>query len=212
MTRGAPYQHERPLCAAAAERNREPILAVLERVLPARGEVLEIASGTGQHVVHFAKALPGLSWQPSEPDRAMHGSIAAWIAHEGLANVRPPIALDVSLDPWPVTRADAILCINMIHIAPWQAAVDLMAGAGRLLAPGGVLFLYGPYRRFGRHTADSNAAFDAQLKASDPDWGVRDLEAVVDIAEPNGLELEEVVAMPVNNFSVVLRKGEAPSG
>jgi SAM-dependent methyltransferase len=197
----------RPLFAAAAERNREPILAVLRRVLPERGDVLEIASGTGQHVVHFAKALPGLQWQPSDADAAMLGSIAAWSEREELANVRPPIVLDVSATPWLVTRADAIISINMIHISPWQATEDLMAGAGRVLAAGGLLFLYGPYRRSGRHTADSNAAFDAQLKASDPDWGVRDLEAVLDVAGRHGIGEEEVVPMPANNFSVVLRKG-----
>jgi SAM-dependent methyltransferase len=201
---------ERRLFAAAAGRNRDPILAVLERVLPERGEVLEIASGTGQHAVHFARALPALSWQPSEPDVGMHGSIAAWIAHERLTNVRPPIALEVGVRPWPVARADAIVCINMIHIAPWQATLDLMAGAGNVLASGGVLFLYGPYRRFGQHTADSNAAFDAQLKAADPQWGVRDLEAVVDIAKPQGVHLEDVVAMPANNLSVILRKMAEP--
>jgi len=198
---------EAGLLAPAAERNKEPILAVLRRVLPERGKVLEIASGTGQHVVHFAKALPSLQWQPSEADASMHGSIARWIAHEGLANVQPPIALDVGVEPWPVDRADVVICINMIHIAPWQATLDLMAGAGRVLPAGGVVVLYGPYRRFGQHTADSNAAFDAQLKASDPQWGVRDLEAVLDIAGRQGLATEEIVAMPANNLTVVLRKG-----
>jgi SAM-dependent methyltransferase len=201
------------LLAPAAERNKEPILAVLKRVLPERGKVLEIASGTGQHVVHFAKAFPSLQWQPSDPDRTMHGSIARWIAHEQLENVPPPIALDVGVDPWPVDHADAVLCINMIHIAPWQATLDLMAGAARALPPGGLLVLYGPYRRFGQDTADSNAAFDAQLKATDPRWGVRDLEAVLDVANRHGLGAEEVVAMPANNFTVVLRKsleGDTP--
>jgi SAM-dependent methyltransferase len=194
------------LLAPAAERNKDPILAVLKRVLPERGTVLEIASGTGQHVVHFAKAFPSLQWQPSDPDRHMHGSIARWIEHEGLANVQPPIALDVGLEPWPVDHAEAVICINMIHIAPWQATLDLMAGGGRALPPGGVLVLYGPYRRFGQHTADSNAAFDAQLKATDPQWGVRDLEAVLAVARQHGLAAEEIVAMPANNFTVVLRK------
>jgi SAM-dependent methyltransferase len=194
------------LRAPAAERNKEPIVAVLKRVLPERGEVLEIASGTGQHVAHFAKALPLLQWQPSDPDHTIHGSIARWTAHERLENVRPPIALDVGVDPWPVDHADAVVCINMIHIAPWQATLDLMAGAGRVLPAGGVLVLYGPYRRFGRHTADSNAAFDAQLRATDPQWGVRDLEAVLDVAHQHGLASEEIVAMPANNLTLVLRK------
>jgi hypothetical protein len=194
------------LVAPAAERNKDPILAVLERVLPERGEVLEIASGTGQHVVHFAKALPSLQWQPSEPDESMHVSIARWIEHEGLTNVRPPLTLDVGRVPWPVTRADAVVCINMIHIAPWQASLDLMTGAGRVLPRGGILFLYGPFRRFGRHTADSNAAFDGQLKATDPQWGVRDLEAVIDVAGRHGFSADDIVDMPANNLSVVLRR------
>ncbi len=198
------------LSAPAAERNKEPILAVLRRVLPERGTVLEIASGTGQHVVHFAKALPSLRWQPSEPDRNMHASIQRWIGHAGLANVAPPVALDVCIKPWPVDRADAVLCINMIHIAPWQAGLDLIAGAARALPAGGVLVLYGPYRRGGEHTAESNAAFDAQLKATDPQWGVRDLEAVLAVAGRHGFAGEEIVAMPANNLTVVLRKTHAP--
>jgi len=194
------------LVAPAAERNKEPILAVLRRALPRQGAVLEIASGTGQHVAHFARALPDLLWWPSEPDAAMHGSIAAWIAHEGLTNVRPPVALDVGTAPWPIERADAVVCINMIHIAPWQATLDLMRGASRVLPPGGVLVLYGPYRRGGEHTAPSNAAFDAQLRRSDAQWGVRDLEAVADAAKAHGLALAEIVPMPANNFVLVLRK------
>jgi SAM-dependent methyltransferase len=152
----------------AAERNKDAILDVLRRVLPKNGLVLEIASGTGQHVSHFAAALPALEWQPSEPDAEMHASISAWIEAEGLKNVRPPIALDVGTHPWPVERADAIVCCNMIHIAPWQATLDLMQGAGQVLGPGGVLFLYGPYRRFGAHTAPSNEAFDADLRSRNP--------------------------------------------
>jgi len=194
------------LLAPAAERNKHPILAVLQRVLPERGLVLEIASGTGQHIAHFAKALPALEWQPSDPDHEMHVSIARWIAHHRLANVRPPIALDAGVHPWPIDHADAVLCINMIHVAPWQATAHLMAGAGRVLPAGGILFLYGPYRRFGQHTAPSNAAFDAQLRAVDPRWGLRDLEAVVDIAGEHGLGGPEIVAMPANNQAVVFRK------
>jgi SAM-dependent methyltransferase len=198
--------------APAAERNKEPILSVLKRVLPERGEVLEIASGTGQHVAHFAKAFPSLQWQPSDPDHNMHGSIARWIEHDRLANVRPPIALDVGVDPWPVDHADAVVCINMIHIAPWQATLDLMAGATRLLPADGVLVLYGPYRRFGQHIADSNAAFDAQLRATDPHWGVRDLEAVLDVAHRHGLGREQIIAMPANNLTLVLRKSSEEGG
>lgn len=191
--------------APAAERNKDPILDVLQRVLPPHGLVLEIASGTGQHVTHFAKALPSLTWQPSDPDEDAHASIAAWSAHEKLANVRPPMRFDVADLPWPVERADAVICINMIHIAPWQATLDLMEGAGTVVASGGVLFLYGPYRRFG-HMVASNADFDAQLRARNPEWGIRDMETVLDVAREHGFGSEEVVAMPANNFSVVLRK------
>ncbi|SOZ08958.1 DUF938 domain-containing protein [Cupriavidus taiwanensis] len=192
--------------APATERNREPILAVLRQVLPARGTVLEIASGTGQHAVHFAAALPGITWQPSDPDAAARASIAAWIAHAGVANVRAPLALDVCRQPWGIDAAAAVVCINMIHIAPWAAAEALFAGAGKLLGPGGVLFLYGPYRRGGAHTAPSNAAFDAQLRATDPDWGVRDMEAVIALGAAQGLRCDEPVPMPANNFCLVLRK------
>ncbi|MDK3022045.1 DUF938 domain-containing protein [Cupriavidus taiwanensis] len=192
--------------APATERNREPILAVLRQVLPASGTVLEIASGTGQHAVHFAAALPGLTWQPSDPDAAARASIAAWTAHAGLTNVRTPLALDVCRQPWGIDAADAVVCINMLHIAPWAAAEALFAGAGKLLGPGGVLFLYGPYRRGGAHTAPSNAAFDAQLRATDPDWGVRDIEAVIALGEAQALRCDEPVPMPANNFCLVLRK------
>ena len=191
--------------APAADRNKDPILAVLRRTLPQAGLVLEIASGTGEHVAHFAAALPNLEWQPSEADAAFHESIRAWTEAEGLTNVRAPIALDVRL-PWPTTRADAVLCINMIHIVPWTATQALLDGARAVLRQGGVLFLYGPYRRFGRHTAASNAAFDAQLRACDPDWGVRDLEAVATLAEAAGFGLKEVVEMPASNCSVVFEK------
>jgi SAM-dependent methyltransferase len=191
------------LHAPAAERNKQSILDVLQRVLPPSGTVLEVASGTGQHVAHFAAALPTLAWQPSDPDVRGHASIRAWI--EGLTNVRPPIALDVR-QPWPLARADAVVCINMIHISPWAATLALMDGAGGILPQGGVLVLYGPYRRFGRHTAASNTAFDASLRATDPEWGVRDLEAVEERAAAAGLRLAEVVEMSANNFSVVFRK------
>ncbi len=196
----------RALLSASAERNKGPITAVLRTVLPARGLVLEIASGTGQHVVHFARALPELTWQPSELDAELRLSIAALAAQEGLANVRPPLDLDVQRLPWPVAHADAIVCINMIHIAPWSAAEALVAGAGQVLPAGGVLYLYGPYREGGRHTAPSNEAFDASLRAQDPAWGVREREAVEALAEKHGLALEKRVAMPANNLSLVFRR------
>ena len=194
------------LTAPAAERNKDPILAVLRRVLPETGLVLEIASGTGQHIVHFAAALPRLAWQPSDPDPEMRVSIAAWIAETGLPNVRQPLAIDVRDEQWPVEHADAVLAVNMVHIAPWTATLGLIRGAGRLLPARGALILYGPYKRGGSHTAPSNKAFDAQLRASNPEWGVRDLEAVVDAARLQGIELEEVVEMPANNLTVVFRR------
>jgi SAM-dependent methyltransferase len=193
--------------APAAERNKDPILAVLQRVLPQSGLVLEIASGTGQHVVHFARTLPGLTWQPSEPDPQMRQSIAGWLAETGPANVLPPLDLDVRRPEWPLDHADAMVCINMIHISPWEATEQLLAGCGRILHPGGVLYLYGPYRRGGRHTAPSNEAFDASLRQRDPQWGVRDLETVVEAANQHGLALSEVVEMPANNLSVVFVRG-----
>ena len=194
------------LTAPAAERNKDPILGVLRRILHESGLVLEIASGTGQHVIHFARALPKLTWQPSDPDREMRASIAAWIAQTALPNVRPPLALDVREDEWPVEHADAVLCINMVHISPWGATLGLMRGAGRLLRPGGVLALYGPYKRCGGHTAPSNEVFDQQLRGANPEWGVRDLEAVEDAARLQGLTLEEVAEMPANNLTVVFRR------
>jgi SAM-dependent methyltransferase len=193
----------------AADRNKGPILEVLARVLPRRGLVLEIASGTGQHVVHFAQALPHLTWQPSDASTARHGSVIAWTAHERLANVRPPIVLDVRAWPWPLRTADAIVCINLIHVAPWAATLALLDGAARVLPHGGVLFLYGPYRRGGRHTAGSNAAFDADLRARDPAWGLRDVESVSDEASARGLACEEIVQMPINNLAVMLRRSVA---
>ena len=200
---------ERCIRAPAAERNKQPILEILKRWLPAQGTVLEIASGTGQHVAHFAKATPALFWQPTEMEVERHESILAWIEAEQLVNVRPPVALDVSRHPWPVDRADVVVCINMIHISPWQATLDLIAGSARVLREGGILFLYGPYRRFGAHTAPSNADFDADLRRRNPEWGVRDLEAVADIARTNGFAFDEAVPMPANNFSVIFRKENA---
>lgn len=192
--------------APSAERNKQPILEVLEGVLPATGLVLEIGSGTGQHVAHLAKALPRLVFQPSEMDATRHASIEAWIAHEGLSNVRPPLAFDATRLPWPVRSADAIVCINVIHISPWETTLALMQGAGAILAPGAVLVTYGPYKRAGRHTAPSNEAFDASLRARDPRWGVRDMDEVASVAQAAGLELEQAVAMPANNFTVVFRR------
>jgi SAM-dependent methyltransferase len=196
-----------PRYAPAAERNREPILGVLRRVLPERGSVLEIASGSGQHVAHFAAALPELEFQPSDRDDQDFASITAWCAQAGARNVRAPIVLDVTSDPWPATvgTVDAIFNANMIHIAPWEACLGLLRGAGAHLAPHGVLVTYGPYKIDGRHTAPSNEAFDADLRARDPSWGVRDLGDVARIAEQHGFAVAERVAMPANNFMIVFR-------
>jgi SAM-dependent methyltransferase len=198
--------HDRRLYFAAAARNRQPILDVLQEHLPPRGLALEVASGSGEHVVHFAQACPDLVFQPSDPDPAHRASIDAWAAALGLANVRPAIDLDAMAPTWPVAAANAVLCSNMIHIAPWAATVGLVRGAGRIVPPGGVLYLYGPYRRGGRHTAPSNAAFDASLRAQHTAWGVRDLEAVADLAAAEGFAAPIVVEMPANNLSLVLRK------
>jgi hypothetical protein len=192
--------------APAVARNRDPILAVLRRVLPARGTVLEIASGTGEHAVHFAAALPDIDWQPSDPDAAALRSIVAWREAARLPNVLAPLLLDVTSPVWPVQQTDAMVCINMIHISPWRAAEALMAGAGRVLESGGMLFLYGPYKEGGVHTASSNEAFDASLRARNPEWGVRELDDVKALAARHGIEFVERVAMPANNLSVVFRR------
>jgi SAM-dependent methyltransferase len=197
---------EARLYAPATARNREPILAVLRRCLPPRGLVLEVASGSGEHVAHFAGAFPDLTFQPSDPDPPARASIDAWARTLGLANVRPALALDAAAPEWPIAAADAVLCINMVHIAPWAAAEGLLRGAARVLPAVGVLYLYGPYRRDGRHTAPSNAAFDRSLRAQNQDWGVRDLEAVAALAEAHGFCPPAVEPMPANNLSLVFRK------
>ena len=193
--------------APAAARNRDAILDVLARVLPKAGTVLEVASGTGQHAVHFAAALPTITWLPSDPDAASRASIDAWRHHASLANLNAPVALDVRSSPWPVPDSlAAIVCINMIHIAPWAAAEALFRGADERLTNEGVLFLYGPYKRDGAHTAPTNDAFDSQLRATNPDWGVRNMEDVVELARQSGLSMEEAVPMPANNFSLVFKR------
>ncbi len=201
-------------CSAAAERNKGPILDVLRGLLPPHGAVLEIASGTGQHVVHFAAALPLLSWQPSDPNPERLVTIAARLAATPLTNVRAPFALDVHDEPWPLAApVTAIVCINMIHIAPASATTALLEGARRALDPAGprLLLLYGPFRRDGQHTAASNAAFDASLRAENPAWGVRELEAVSGEAAACGFACTAVVPMPANNLCVVFGRA-APAG
>jgi SAM-dependent methyltransferase len=191
--------------APATARNRQPILDVLQRHLPASGLVLEVASGSGEHVAHFAAALPGLAFQPTDPDAAARASIDDWAQSLGLKNVRPALALDAASRQWPIERADVVLCFNMIHIAPWEAAAGLITGAARLLPPEGVLALYGPYHRHGRPTAPSNDDFDRDLRRRNPAWGVRHLEEVAALAEMH-FAAPEIVDMPANNLSLVFRR------
>ena len=190
--------------APATLRNRDAILAVLRSHLAPKGFVLEIASGSGEHVVHFAAALPCVMFQPSDPDADRRASIDAWAAGSGLANIRPALALDAAA-AWPMLQAAAVLCMNMIHIAPWTAARGLIRNAARVMGPDGMLFLYGPFRRGGTHTAPSNVAFDRQLREQNPEWGIRDLEAVAAEAAACGFGSPETVAMPANNLSVIFR-------
>lgn len=193
----------------SAARNRGLILDVLRRVAPPRGHALEVASGSGEHVVHFARGLCDVAWLPSDPDAAARASIAAWIAAAGATNVRTPIALDACAAVWGVEAEapfDLVLAVNMVHITPWEATAGLLAGAGRVLGPGGLLFLYGPFRRGGRHTAPSNAAFDAELGSEDPRWGIRDVDDLAREGAAHRLAYPEVVEMPANNLSLIFRK------
>ena len=193
--------------APAAVRNREPICDILRSQLPDRGLVLEVASGTGEHVVFFAgNSASDLVYQPSDPGADARASIDAWARELQLTNIRPAIALDVASAVWPINKADAVLCINMIHIAPWEATLGLMAGAARVLPPGGMLYLYGPFCREGQHTAPSNAAFDRDLRGRNPGWGVRNLETVADAARACGFGPPMVLEMPANNLSVIFRQ------
>ena len=192
--------------APATLRNRAPIAEVLREVLPERGTLLEVASGTGEHAAYFSGLFPGLLWQPSDPDPDALASVRAWRAEIGSSNLLEPVRLDASSEAWPISAADAILCVNMVHISPWAATEGLMKGAGRLLPAGGPLVLYGPYRRAGVTTAPSNEAFDRSLSARDPEWGLRDLEAVEAEALERGLRLERVVEMRANNLTVVFRR------
>jgi hypothetical protein len=192
--------------APAAARNRDAIQNVLRGILPAQGSVLEIASGSGEHIIHFAQAMLHLHWQPSDPEPAALASIAAWSAEAALPNIAPPLRLDVCAPDWPIAHTDAILCINMIHIAPWAATLGLMAGAGRLLNPGALLYLYGPFREQNVSLAPSNADFDASLKARDPQWGLRWVHEVAEVASAHGLALCEHIAMPANNLSLIFYK------
>lgn len=196
----------------ATARNSEPILQVLRRVLPPEGTLLEVGSGSGQHAVYFAAGLPGLIWQPSDPDPAHLASIADYAERAGLANLRAPLMLDVSAPDWPGPDSPgpgacaAVASMNMIHIAPWAVCQGLMAGSARILSAGGRLFLYGPFIRSGHPTAPSNAAFDQSLRAQNPAWGIRDLDDVAAEAGLHGLELLSLEEMPANNLSLVFEK------
>jgi Protein of unknown function (DUF938) len=208
--------------APATQRNREPILEVLQQVLPNTGAVLEISSGTGEHAAFFAAHLHPRQWLPSDPNPIARASIAAWRHSSQTENLWPPIALDVSDSIWPIEQTplpeplqgldlqhnpiQAIVNINMIHIAPWSACLGLMAGAGRILSAGGILYLYGPFKQQGAHTAPSNAAFDQSLQNQNPAWGVRDLEAVIAVAQAQGFSLLKTVSMPANNLSVIFQR------
>ncbi len=198
--------------APATERNRGPILQVLQRILPATGIVLEVASGTGEHGVFFASHFPDLRWQPTDPDPLSCDSIEAWRQATGVPSVQDPLPLNAQDPEWPVEgqpwsgSITAIVNINMIHIAPWSACEGLMAGAERILVSSGILYLYGPFKRQGQHTAPSNAEFDAMLRRQDPEWGVRDLDTVIELAAAHHLQWVETVAMPANNLSVIFQR------
>ncbi len=197
------------LSSTAVARNREPILEVLTTALEGASRVLEIASGSGEHAVHFAAALPHVHWQPSDPEPRARSSIAAWRDVAALDNLAPPLELNVMERPWAEQDFDALVVINMLHIAPWEASLALFGEAGACLPEGGVLFLYGPFLRDGVPTAPSNTAFDADLRRRDPSWGIRSLEAIRTLARANGLSIERIVEMPANNLSVVLRRRAA---
>jgi SAM-dependent methyltransferase len=210
MTKPEPFtfdsQGEARRSAPHVERTAGPICAVLRDILPKEGLVLEIASGTGEHALHFARAFPHLLFQPTDADPVALRSVEAWRTGEGAPNLLAPVPLDAASDRWPVDEAAAILCINMVHISPWEATLGLLKGAGRLLPPGGPLYLYGAYRQRDVETAPSNEAFDRSLKERNPAWGLRLLEEVADAAAAEGLRLESVTPMPANNLSVVFRR------
>jgi len=212
---GRPVEPDGRLDAAAFHRNHTPIWAVLERFLSGlSGDALEAGSGTGQHVVHFASHTPDIIWWPSDFNEAHLKSIEAWRSHAGLANIRPPLAIDLTDPAWCKAMTNgsgpsnlrAIFCANVIHIAPWRVAEGLFAGAGRYLPGGGMLLLYGPFKRDGKHTAMSNAVFDTSLRGNNPEWGVRDIADVVQLAAQHGLVLHETVEMPANNMILVFAR------
>jgi SAM-dependent methyltransferase len=190
--------------APATERNRDVIAETLARLLPAEGLVLEVASGTGEHAVHFARLFPALTWQPSDPDPIALASINAWRADSNVPNMRPAMLLDASAD-WPITQADAVVCINMTHISPWAATVGLLRNVARLLPPSAVLFIYGPFNQRDVPLAQSNAAFDASLRQQNAEWGLRYVDDIAEEAYKSGLHLDSVIDMPANNLSLIFR-------
>ena len=196
--------------APATQRNREPILEVLLRVLPSSGNILEIASGTGEHAAFFAPALYPRQWIPSDPNPMLRDSIEAWREDCSTDNLHTPLDINAQDSVWEIEtkgmQISAIVNINMIHISPWSSCLGLMKGAKRLLSSGGILYLYGPYKQGGKHTAPSNLSFDQSLQAQNPDWGVRNLEDVIEAATEQGLILKETVPMPANNLSVIFKK------
>jgi SAM-dependent methyltransferase len=208
---GRPVEPDGRLDAAAFHRNHQPIWTVLQRFLAGKsGDVVEVGSGTGQHVVHFAGRTPDITWWPSDLNEQHLRSINAWRAHSGLSNIRAPLRIDLSDSEWCGEMRDggpgpllAVFCANVVHIAPWRVAEGLFAGAGRYLAPDGRLFLYGPFKRDGQHTAMSNAVFDTSLRDSNPEWGVRDVADLERLAAAAGLALIETVEMPANNLILV---------
>lgn len=208
--------HERQF-APATQRNREPILEVLQRILPSTGTILEIASGSGEHAVFFAPRLSGRKWLPTDINYLSLSSISAWLEYSPSDKIYPPLLLDVCANIWPLevenqpenqylTEITAIVSINMIHIASWSACLGLMAGAGRILPQNGILYLYGPFKQNGQHTAPSNAAFDEMLNSHNAEWGVRNLDDVIAAAKIQNLQWRETVSMPANNLSVVFQK------
>ena len=217
---GRPVEADGRLDAAAFHRNHDPIRAVLERFLAGKsGDVVEAGSGTGQHVVDFARHLPEITWWPSDLNEQHLKSILAWRAHAGLANIRPPLRIDLSNPQWCAEMHNAsgpanllaVFCANVIHIAPWRVAEGLFGGAGRYLRAGGLLFLYGPFKRGGKHTAPSNAAFDNSLRDQNGEWGVRDIYDLEKLAASAGLRLVEIVEMPANNLILVFERSKRPS-
>ena len=192
--------------APATLRNRDLILGILRDVLPTKGAILEIASGSGEHVVHFARSFPDLVFQPSDCEPKFLESVAAWVEATRVANVLAPMVLDVSQSPWPIASADGIICINMVHISPWEATLGLVRGAAAILPPTAPLYLYGPYKREGFATVPSNQAFDRSLRDRNATWGLRDLEAVAAAAQSVGFSVPTITEMPANNLSVVFRR------